>query len=236
MSAAKRHLKAHVLQIGDPLSEESKKLAKSLASLNCFIEQIAWPGFCHFEKINNALHQADLILVAQDDINVHTLMPYVRDMGKPTIVLGKDDRAHTKIECFQSGVDDYIVKPYNPTEVALRITAALKRYLGVHFSEYDDGQIQSNGIFLNRLEQSVKIDDQKISVTPLEFKLLWILVSYEGKILSKPYTYQAVLGREYGPFDRTIDMHLSRIRKKMAQAGWTQHPIRTIRGKGYTFG
>jgi len=90
-------------------------------------------------------------------------------------------------------------------------------------------------ICLNSAKQEVKVDEWVVPVTPLEFKLLWLLVSSRGRVLSKSHTYLTVLGREYGAFDRTIDMHLSRIRKKLNGVGIPGQRIRTVRGQGYCF-
>ena len=152
----------------------------------------------------------------------------------PVVVLSEIACRDTRIECFKCGVDDFIVKPCCNKEVILRIAAIIKRYRSsVHIEECE--RICVDGLLLDRTEQSVQVHGKPVAVTPLEFKLLWLLMFNQGRILSKPFTYQNVLGRKYGNFDRSIDMHLSRMRKKLSKMGVAPNRLRTVHGRGYSF-
>ncbi|WP_232312877.1 winged helix-turn-helix domain-containing protein [Enterovibrio coralii] len=83
--------------------------------------------------------------------------------------------------------------------------------------------------------QEVTYDGQLISVTPIQFKLLWTLAIQQHQILSKDYLSQTVLSREFQKYDRSLDMHLSRIRKKLVDAGMAAERLQTAHGKGTVF-
>ncbi|MBR7512873.1 winged helix-turn-helix domain-containing protein, partial [Mycobacterium tuberculosis] len=69
----------------------------------------------------------------------------------------------------------------------------------------------------------------------LQFRLLWLLVSHRGEALSKPYLYRMALEREYSQYDRSLDMHVSRIRRRLAEAGLGADRLQTLHGRGYAF-
>ncbi|WP_235040143.1 winged helix-turn-helix domain-containing protein [Vreelandella profundi] len=77
------------------------------------------------------------------------------------------------------------------------------------------------------------MSDQPVELTPLQFRLLWILVSHRGQILSKSYLYHTLFQREYSLYDRSLDMHVSRIRRKLSVVGFDALRLRTQHGKGY---
>ena len=74
-----------------------------------------------------------------------------------------------------------------------------------------------------------------VELTPIQFRLLWHLVVHRGEALTKPYLYRAVLEREYSRYDRGLDMHISRIRRRLGEAGMVADRLQTLHGRGYVF-
>jgi two-component system response regulator PfeR len=153
--------------------------------------------------------------------------------SNPVLMLTAKGAEQDRITGFKTGADDYLTKPFSMTELELRIEAILRR---------TDNQTQKtstaraqNSIQFDKQSGQVTIQQQQIAFTPIEFDLLFILVNEQGNILSKAYLYQSVLLREFSRYDRTLDMHISKIRKKITSAGMPVNTIKTVRGQGYCF-
>jgi two-component system response regulator PfeR len=137
-----------------------------------------------------------------------------------------------RIQGFSQGADDYVSKPYNQTELLLRVEALLRR------SQYQQVDASDNEIILDNLtinfkEQHVLVESVLLDFTPIQFKLLWELALHRGEVLSKAYLYQRILNRHMTAYDRSLDMHLSRVRRKLNDANWSGDRLQTSHGKGY---
>jgi len=139
-----------------------------------------------------------------------------------------------RIQGFRQGADDYLAKPFNVTELLFRIEAILRRTL-VEPKKAISQQLEIDLLQLNRHDMSIYYAKQAIKVTAIQFKLLWALVTHQNEVLSKPFLYPLVLDREFSLYDRSLDMHLSRIRKKLIAAGMSVNRIETAHGRGYCF-
>jgi len=185
-----------------------------------------------------ALSQQKFDLVILDinlpEVDGFGLLNYIRAHSEtPVIMLTAFGAEEHRIRGLRYGADDYISKPCNFTEVSLRIEAILRRS-GVHSSTNSNRYLTHQELKLDRHEYEVTVDGyKKVTLTPIPFKLLWTLVQNHGSVQSKPYLYQMVLEREFSPYDRSLDMHLSRIRKSLVNLGMPQDRIQTIHGKGY---
>lgn len=150
---------------------------------------------------------------------------------------GEEDRIHG----FKTGADDYLIKPFNMAELNLRIQAILRRtqiqqdLLKFKDNNLHQPEFESKHIQFNKRNGYVTIYEKKFAFTPIEFELLYALVKEKGEVLSKAFLYQTVLLREFSRYDRTLDMHISKIRKKLTAAGMNKNTIKTIRGQGYCF-
>lgn len=178
----------------------------------------------------------DLIIL---DINLPEvdgfgLLNYVRaHSDTPVIMLTAYGAEEHRIRGLRYGADDYISKPCNFEEVSLRIEAILRR-TGFNPIAASSRFLEHHELKLDRHEYEVTVNGgAKVTLTPIQFKLLWTLVQNFGSVQSKPYLYQMVLEREFSPYDRSLDMHLSRIRKSLVNLGVPQDRIQTIHGKGY---
>lgn len=149
----------------------------------------------------------------------------------PVILLTAKDEDFERIYGLELGADDYLAKPFNTRELLARIKALLRRVGFMHNSALMP-QIQVGQLLLDNKAQKAFFQEQLLALTGTEFSILQLLVVNKGKVTSKNDISENVFGRSLMPYDRSIDMHVSNVRKKLSN--FTQAEIiRTIRGGGY---
>lgn len=197
---------------------------------------------CHLGEtgLETALRESpDLLLldVMLPDVNGFSVLRRLREQQQtPVIMLTACGAEEERIRGLRHGADDYLPKPFNITELQLRIDAVLRRTRPQEGSRGGQAQqLQVDELQLDRRAQQARVGDCDLALTPLQFRLLWLLVSHRGEALSKPYLYRMVLEREYSQYDRSLDMHISRIRRHLADAGLATDRLQTLHGRGYTF-
>jgi DNA-binding response OmpR family regulator len=130
---------------------------------------------------------------------------------------------------LEVGADDYLPKPFNPRELVARIKAILRR-----MDERRTGleRFTAGDILIDTSLREAYVGDRSLQLTTIEFDLLEVLVRNPGRALSREYLTGVALGRKLGAFDRTIDVHISNLRRKLDEHRGIQR-IKTIRGSGY---
>ncbi len=150
----------------------------------------------------------------------------------PVIMLtGRGDDLD-RIIGLEMGADDYLAKPCNPRELLARVNAVLRRSKSSS-SEYKDSVLKSHGLVLNSSNRQVMVDGVLLELTSAEFNVLQTLMQAQGEIVSREYLTEQVLHRKLSRYDRSIDVHISRVRQKLQQAGKDETLIKSIRGAGY---
>jgi len=140
-----------------------------------------------------------------------------------------------RIVGLELGADDYLAKPFNPRELVARIKAILRRVELTRLPHADPTSILAiNGLQLNPHNRQVSCNAQTISLTATEFQLLELLMRRAGEVVSKDELSREVLGKRLQTYDRSLDMHVSNIRKKIAPY-CDDEKIQTLRGSGYLF-
>jgi two-component system response regulator CpxR len=137
-----------------------------------------------------------------------------------------------RIVGLEIGADDYLSKPFNPRELLARVRAILRRTAASPVRQ-DQGVLRTQGLELNSAARSVVLNGTKIELTDVEFALLEALMRAPGTVVSREEISEGVLGRKFHPFDRSLDMHVSRLRRKLADNGAPDAQVKTIRGVGY---
>jgi two-component system response regulator CpxR len=146
----------------------------------------------------------------------------------PVLMLTARGEDVDRIVGLELGADDYLPKPFNPRELVARIKAILRRT----DSKASSGRIEVNGIGLDPGTRQVMRDGAPVETTTLEFQILEMLMRASGRVVSRDALMEALYNRKATPFDRSIDMHVSHLRRKLE--GDTPL-IKTIRGVGYQF-
>jgi DNA-binding response OmpR family regulator len=137
-----------------------------------------------------------------------------------------------RIVGLEIGADDYLSKPFNPRELLARMRAILRRS-ATPVVQAEQSTLKVEGIELNLSARTVVQDGKKIDLTDVEFALLEALMRSPGKMVSREDLSEKVLGRKFHPFDRSLDMHVSRLRRKLTDSGSPEDQVKTIRGAGY---
>jgi DNA-binding response OmpR family regulator len=130
-----------------------------------------------------------------------------------------------KLTGLDLGADDYVTKPFSPRELMARIRAVLRRAA-------EDDVIEAAGITLDRTRREVRVGETTVAVTPTEFRLLDALARAGGRTFTRQELVERALGEEYDGLDRTVDVHIMNLRKKLGDAG---KAIVTVFGTGYKF-
>ena len=148
----------------------------------------------------------------------------------PVIMLTAKGEEDDKIRGLECGADDYVTKPFSPKELTARIKAGLRR---VNPSK-DDKEISFENIRLDPKSHAVTVSDQNVKLGPLEFKLLHFFLTHQNKVYSREQLLDNVWGTNVFVEERTVDVHIRRLRKAISVNGADQF-IKTIRGAGYIF-
>lgn len=168
----------------------------------------------------------DIMMPKMDGLSVLRQLPNISDI--PVIMLTAKGEEIDRIIGLELGADDYITKPCNPRELLARINAVIKR-TNAAVSEHT--ALPESRLHLDQNRRVCQIDGVELQVTGTEFDLLIALLKQKGEVVSKTWLSEHVLQRELQPFDRSLDVHVSRLRKKLQP--FHDEPIKAIRGKGY---
>jgi DNA-binding response OmpR family regulator len=136
-----------------------------------------------------------------------------------------------QLKAFELGADDYITKPVEPELLLARINACLRRTTPTKNKNNDVVFVEN--LTVDNINRHAKVDDQLIPLSRHEFDLLWLLISQQGKQISREFLFLNTVGREYDGLDRTVDGRVSRLRKKLEQYAYLRCQIKTIWGQGY---
>ena len=147
----------------------------------------------------------------------------------PVIMLTARGEDVDRIIGLEIGADDYLAKPFNPRELAARIRAILRRY-EARPPVTSSSRVEVNGIALDPASREVFSNGKRIELTTFEFDILEMLMRSAGRVLSRDALMENFYNRKATPFDRSIDMHISHLRKKLERG---DSIIKTIRGVGY---
>jgi two-component system response regulator CpxR len=154
----------------------------------------------------------------------------------PILLLTARGEDVDRIVGLEIGADDYLPKPFNPRELVARIRAVLRRAgtdrrVGV---APPPEVLRIGDIELDPATRTVKHAGEPVDLTSVEFNLLEVLLREAGRVVTREELVSAVLSRKFSPFDRSIDMHVSKVRKKLGDNDEVEH-IKTVRGVGYIF-
>ncbi len=148
----------------------------------------------------------------------------------PVIMLSARGEEYDRIHGFEIGVDDYVVKPFSPKELMMRVEAIIRRSQGGRQQEND--VVALDGLKIDFTARLVYIDGEKLEMSPKEYDLLFFMVKNRGKALTREKLLTEVWGYDYYGDDRTLDTHIKLIRKSL---GDYAKYIVTLRGVGYRF-
>lgn len=154
----------------------------------------------------------------------------------PVLMLTARGDDTERIVGLETGADDYLAKPFNPRELVARLRAILRRTENLSNSkQIDADKIQVDEVEIQMSARSAKKSGAELSLTSVEFDLLTMLLRDAGKIIKKEDLSEKVLERKLSPYDRSLDMHVSNLRKKLGERKDGTDYIKTIRSVGYIY-
>ena len=154
----------------------------------------------------------------------------------PILMLSAKSEDTDKVLGLNFGADDYITKPFNPLEVVARVKTQLRRYIRYNQTApepapaavYDCG-----GLYIDHESHTCTLYSKPLSLTPLEFEILWYLCSRKGHVVSSEELFEAVWGEKYLDSNNTVMAHIARLREKMGELPRKPKWIKTVWGVGY---
>jgi len=171
----------------------------------------------------------DILLPGEDGLTVFRKIRAFSNI--PVLFLTAKVEDADRLLGFELGADDYICKPFLPREVVARVKAVLRRTHIRHMEE----KFSAGPIVINTTSHKATISNDDLHLTPIEFELLKLLASRPGQVFTRSDLIETVQGSNFDGYDRTIDSHISNLRKKIALYIPSQKIIHTIYGIGYSF-
>ena len=180
-----------------------------------------------------ALVLLDLMLPGQDGM---AACQQIRAFsGVPIIMVTARVEEIDRLLGLETGADDYVCKPFSPREVVARIKALLRRSDGALALPSSVPAVQMTGLWVNGASQAIYWDQRAVPLTPVEFRLLALLMSRPGTVFSRARLLDQMHQDQRDVSDRAIDSHIKNVRRKLEGAGAVGHSVASVYGVGYRF-
>jgi two-component system OmpR family response regulator/two-component system response regulator RstA len=193
------------------------------------------------EMLHDGADAAKQIITKQPDIVILDIMLPNQDgfsicraikdeYSGPILFLSAKDSDFDQVKGLEIGADDYVIKPVEPFVLLARLNALLRRCQN---KPVNQDSLTLGALQIDKADRRVYLDGKEVELTSYEFDLLWTLASNAGETQSREFIYKHVVGREYDGLDRSVDVRISRLRKKLGDN--LEQPFRliTVWGKGY---
>ncbi len=228
-------LKKTILFIDD--DERIHDLLNEYFRKNGFQTLSALSGMQGITILNDSASHVDMVILdimLPEMDGFETLRHIKKTNDVPVIMLTAKDDETDRIVGLEMGADDYLNKPFNPRELLARIKAVLRRTQPAPSQIMTDNeQLQSLGITMNPATRTVIRKGEEIHLSTVEFDILYALMGSQGRVISRDELMTLARGLNFEAFDRSIDVHVSRIRKKIEPDPGNPRMLKTIWGKGY---
>jgi two-component system, OmpR family, response regulator CpxR len=179
-------------------------------------------------------HRLVVLDVMLPGINGFEVLRRLRQTCKiPVLLLTARGEDVDRIVGLEIGADDYLPKPFNPRELVARIRAVLRRSNPADREGLASEVLRVGEIMLDPASRTAHQNGKELELTSVEFNLLEVLLREAGNVVSRDRLVDVVLGRKFSPFDRSIDMHVSKVRRKLGDTDGGGDHIKTVRGVGY---
>lgn len=208
-------------------------------------EYLTVEGF-QVETVNDGEAGLEAALTGEQDMVIlDVMMPkmngfdMLRELRKtstiPVIMLTARGEDMERIVGLEIGADDYLPKPFNPRELVARLRAVLRRMAKTSEPGEPEERLKSGALEMLTSARSAKMNGAELNLTAVEYDILAELLRNAGNVVKKEDLSIRVLERELSPFDRSLDMHISNIRKKLGEHEGGRGRIKTIRSVGYIY-
>ena len=181
----------------------------------------------------NEVHLMILDIMMPKLDGIKTLMKLRESRNIPVILLSAKSEDADKILGLTAGADDYVTKPFNPSELVARVKSQLRRYTTLGSIGKQNGEIVVDGLVVNTEKKTVKVDGEDVRLTPIEYKILELLVRNRGRVFSAEDIYSNVWNEETVVGDNTIAVHIRHIREKIEINPKEPKYLKVVWGIGY---
>ena len=196
-----------------------------------FQPEFAHDGRTGLERALQGGHELVVLDVMLPGMDGFEILRRLRQQSRvPVIMLTARGDESDRIVGLETGADDYVPKPFNPRELTARIRAVQRR---IQPPAEPPPRLEVNGVTIDFGNRDVFCEGKRVDLTTIEFDILEQLMRAAGRVLSRDALMEALYNRKASPFDRSMDMHISHLRRKL-QCG-DRELIKTIRGVGYQF-
>ena len=181
----------------------------------------------------NEVHLMILDIMMPKLDGIKTLMKLRESRNIPVILLSAKSEDTDKIFGLTAGADDYVTKPFNPSELMARVKSQLRRYTTLGSIGKQNGEIVIDGLCVNTESKTVKVDGENVRLTPVEYKILELLVRNRGRVFSAEDIYSNVWNEQNIVGDNTIAVHVRHIREKIEINPKEPKYLKVVWGIGY---
>ena len=196
-----------------------------------FVAENGTDGLALAERMNPALIVLDLML---PDVSGEEICSEIRSRSDvPILMLTAKASEEERVAGLVSGADDYLVKPFSPRELVARVRAVLRRTQSVETPLVETLSFDGGRLEIDTVQHVVKRDGAAVELTPNEYKLLVTLARYPGRAYSRFELINRVQGYDYEGYERTIDVHVKNLRKKIEPDPAHPRYVETVMGVGY---
>jgi two-component system response regulator CpxR len=217
--------------------EELCELVSEYLTVEGFEVEAFYDGESGLEKAlknENDLVILDVMLPKKNGFDV--LRQLRLESQIPVLMLTARGDDMERIVGLETGADDYLAKPFNPRELVARLRAILRRAENPgDSSQIEADKLQVDDVEIQVSARSAKKSGEDLSLTSVEFDLLAMLLKEAGKVIKKEDLSEKILERKLSPYDRSLDMHVSNLRKKLGERKDGTEHIKTIRSVGYIY-
>jgi two-component system alkaline phosphatase synthesis response regulator PhoP len=174
----------------------------------------------------------DIMLPGIDGLEICRILR--QESSVPIVLLTARTTEQDRILGLDMGADDYIIKPFSPKELAARVRAVFRR-TAADAQDMGPQELKFGKLSVNFLKHEAYLAEKSINLTPVEFKLLGVMIKEPNRVFSRGQLIEKVLGYDFDGFDRTIDVHILNLRRKLEPDAGRPTFIKTVYGSGYKF-
>lgn len=194
----------------------------------------AYDGIGALEALSeNEVHLIILDIMMPKLDGIKTLMKLRESRNIPVILLSAKSEDSDKILGLTAGADDYVTKPFNPSELVARVKSQLRRYTTLGSIGKQNGEIAIDGLCINTESKTVKVDGEDVRLTPIEYRILELLARNRSRVFSAEDIYRNVWNEETVVGDNTIAVHIRHIREKIEINPKEPKYLKVVWGIGY---
>ncbi|MBF0487431.1 MAG: response regulator transcription factor [Nitrospirae bacterium] len=211
-------------------------LLKDYLTPEGFVVEAVHDGLKGIDAVIQGQHSLVVLDVMLPGANGFEVLRRVRAVSSvPVLMLTARGEDVDRIVGLEIGADDYMPKPFNPRELVARIRAVLRRVESAPQSQHDTGRLIVADVELAVTTRTVLRAGQKVELTSVEFAILEVLMRKAGQVVSRDELVKQAMGRNLLAYDRSIDVHVSSLRKKLGQRADDSERIKAVRSIGYLY-